>query len=177
MSGPLFTAQFQKNWSMLNYCGIRCNVRAAMQDQTHTDSDCGKYFGKSLKIGQVCSNASPALSPSLQEVQMTSYKEVRSLSVLVVNVLWVFFPSTNLYVHFLKPCELLPSLSKCVKKVLLLLGKCHLFIPFIAHTCVRRKSEKVLPTNFLSVTHNLQIVFCSPSHLFSSLRSLLNCSS
>ena len=56
----------------LNYRGIEGNIRTAIQDQTHTDSDHGEYFGKSLKIGQACSNASPALSPSLQEVQVTS---------------------------------------------------------------------------------------------------------
>lgn len=56
---------------LLNYSGVECNIRTAIQDQTHTSSDHSEYFGKSLKIGQACSNASPALSLSLQEVQMT----------------------------------------------------------------------------------------------------------
>lgn len=56
---------------LLNYCVILYNTRSAVQDQARADSDHGKYFEKSLQIGQACSDASPALSPSLQ-VQTTS---------------------------------------------------------------------------------------------------------
>ena len=83
-----------------------------------------------------------------------------------------YFLSTNSSLYLLKPCELLPSLSKCGKKGLLL-WKCHLFIPFLPRNSCIRRSEQQLPTNFLCVAHNSQILFCSPCHLF-SLRSLIN---
>lgn len=60
---------------LLNCYGIECNIRTAIQNLTHADSDHGKYFGKRLKIGQACStriHVSLALSPSLQEIQMSS---------------------------------------------------------------------------------------------------------